>query len=193
MVRKGQIPGQSSIPGQESDILTYQKNNPGFSFFGTTFPLLHEENTRDVLGGNFSFSGQKPNLVFIIIESMSPSFFNVNPAYGNFMPFLDSLSSKSLYWTDFLGTSDRTFNVLPAIFGSLPWSDGSFLNPAIQPIYHMSMIRYLDRNGYKTSFFYGGDPDFNNMRYFFKREDGDYVLDYFGKEYIPAVPEPDGV
>jgi phosphoglycerol transferase MdoB-like AlkP superfamily enzyme len=182
---KGAGAGQLSIPGNESDILAYQQDNPGFSFFGTTFPLLHEENTRDVLGGNFSFSGQKPNLVFIIIESMSPSFFNVNPAYGNFMPFLDSLSSHSLYWTNCLGTSDRTFNVLPALFGSMPWSNGAFLNPAFEPLFHKSMIKYLHSNGYKASFFYGGDPDFNNMRYFIKREQGDYILNFFGKGYSP--------
>jgi glucan phosphoethanolaminetransferase (alkaline phosphatase superfamily) len=173
----------TSSPGNDEDILSYQQNNPRFTYFGTSYPLLHTEDTRDILGAMFNFTDQKPNLVFIIIESFSPSFFNEEPWFGNFMPFLDSLSSRGLYFPNFLSTSDRTFNALPAIFGSLPWSDGTFLNPNLQSRYHMSMIRYLHRNGYRTSFFYGGNPDFNTMRYFIFRESGDYVLNYFGPEY----------
>jgi uncharacterized sulfatase len=95
------------------------------------------------------------------------------------------LAEQGLYWPNFLSTADRTFNVLPAIFGSLPPGDATFVTAenGLKTPYHLSLIRYLRENGYYTSFFYGGDPSFNNMERFLMSQGTDYILKTFGLEY----------
>lgn len=162
-------------------VKRYHYRNREFSYTDPQYPLLRADVTPDVLGEYFTFSREKPNLVFIIVESLSSSFCGDHPYYGSFMPFLDSLIGQGLYWENFLATSERTFNVLPAVFGSLPFSGEVFRQP--YPPLHFSMIRYLREAGYYTCFFYGGDPVLGGYRNFLENERTDFILDYFGKGY----------
>ena len=165
----------------------YQAVHPEFKFLGTNYPFLHYDNTPDVLGNFFTLGKEKPNLVFIIVESLSSCFMGNNPIFGSFTPFLDSLAGQSLFWNNFLSTADRTFNVLPAMFASLPPGDPTFINEVSKIPYHLSMIRYLHDNGYYTSFFYGGDPYFNYMKDFLQRQETDYILQTFGSKYTKTI------
>jgi phosphoglycerol transferase MdoB-like AlkP superfamily enzyme len=163
-------------------VKRYHLNNPQFSFINDRYPLLRVDSTPDVLGSYFSFKKEKPNLVFIIVESMSASFCGDRAYYGSFMPFLDSLIGQSLYWSNFLSSAERTFNVMPAVFGSLPYCKNIFSVSPTPPL-HFSMIRYLKENGYYTHFLYGGDPGFEGYENFMHHENIDYILNYFGSEY----------
>ncbi len=167
----------------EAAARRYQAAHPEFEFLGTQFPFLHVDKTPDVLGPMLNLGKEKPNLVFIIVESLSSCFMGKNSIYGSYTPFLDSLASKSLFWNNFLSTADRTFNVLPALFGSLPPGDPTFVNDVAKIPYHFSLIRDLRNNGYYTSFFYSGDPAFNYMGDFLQRQETDYILRSFGPEY----------
>jgi len=165
--------------------LRYQSEHPEFEFLGTQYPFLHYENTPDVLSNFFDLKEEKPNLVFIICEALSSCFSGDNKIFGSFTPFLDSLAGQSLYWPNFISTATRTFNVLPAMFGSLPPGDLNY-HDAISMLkfpYHLSLIRYLEKSGYYTSFFYGGDPSFNNMASFLKRQSTDYFMKGLGPKY----------
>ena len=144
------------------------------------YPLLRVDHTPDALGPCFNFGKEKPNFVFIIFESLSTSFCGEDPYYGSFMPFLDSLIGKSLYWNNFLSTAERTFNVLPAVFGSLPFSNAEFYLNSNPPL-HFSLIRYLKENGYFTTFYYGGNPSFSGYDNFMKHESIDLIMSHFGK------------
>jgi phosphoglycerol transferase MdoB-like AlkP superfamily enzyme len=158
----------------------YHYDNPQFSYVNRNYPLLRVDMTPDVLGPFFNFGKEKPNFVFIIVESLSTTFCGKDPYYGSFMPFLDSLIGKSLYWNNFLSTAERTFNVLPAVFGSLPFSDGEFYLNRNPPL-HFSLIRYLKENGYFTTFYYGGAPTFSGYDNFMKHESIDLIMTHFGQ------------
>jgi phosphoglycerol transferase MdoB-like AlkP superfamily enzyme len=177
---------QSATNGMvEAATKRYHATHPEFNFLGSHYPFLHYDNTQDVLSTFFDLKKEKPNLVFIICESLSSCFSGNNNIFGSFTPFLDSLAEQSLYWSNFLSTADRTFNVLPAIFGSLPPGDATFVTAenALKTPYHLSLIRYFRENGYYTSFFYGGDPSFNNMERFLMFQGTDYILKTFGPKY----------
>jgi uncharacterized sulfatase len=162
-------------------VKRFHYENKEFSYINPRYPLLRIDATPDVLGEYFTFGKERPNLVFIIVESLSSSFCGDHPYYGSFMPFLDSLADQSLFWKNFLCTSERTFNVLPAMFGSLPYSKETFRYYS-SPL-HFSMIRYLKENGYSINFFYGGDPTLGGYNRFLENERTDYILRYFGKGY----------
>jgi phosphoglycerol transferase MdoB-like AlkP superfamily enzyme len=176
----------------EAAARRYQAAHPEFVFPGTRYPFLHNDLTPDVLSPFFNLGKEKPNLVFIVVESLSSCFCGDNNVFGSFTPFLDSIAGHSLYWSNFLATSDRTFNVLPALFGSLPPGDPTFVNTAARIPYHFSLIRYLHENGYYSSFFYAGEPKFNCMEDFLHRQDIDYILRNFGPNFANVNALTDG-
>ncbi len=176
-------PGNPELMEVTAATRRYHQDHPRSGFIGLQYPFIRQEQTPDVLSPFFSLKTEKPNLVFLIVESLSMSFIGTNDIFGSFTPFLDSLAHHSLVWNNCLSTSDRTFNVLPALFGSLPPGDPSIMEDIGKLPYHFSLIRLLQENGYQTSFFYGGDPTFNNMEGFLKKQKIGYILRHFGTGY----------
>nr|WP_294901258.1 LTA synthase family protein [uncultured Pedobacter sp.] len=132
------------------------------------YPFLHQENTNDVLSVYFKKDTVKPNIVFVVVEGLGSAFSNDGAYLGSFTPFLDSLSTKSLYWENFLSQAGRTFAVLPSLFGSLPFAKNGFLELGDKMPKHLSLINLLQHNGYESSFYYGGDASFDNMADYLK-------------------------
>lgn len=131
------------------------------------FPFLHKvDPDADVLSPFFNKLAAPPNIVFIVVEGLGSAFSNADAYLGSFTPFLDSLSKKSLYWRNFLSAGGRTFAMPPSIFGSLPFGENGFLGLGDDMPAHLSLFNVLKRNGYTSSFFYGGDAGFDNMNKF---------------------------
>ena len=179
------LPVYSATPdaAMKEQFSLYHANHPEFRFIGGDNPLLHFDDTPDVLSPYFQTGEQKPNFVFIIVESLSSAFCGDQPYLGSFTPFIDSLSHHSLYWKNCLTSSERTFYMLPALFGSLPYGAGKYLDNLTGSAYHLSLIRYLNQNGYTSRFFYGGDPAFNQMDNFLRRNEIGFILTTWGPSY----------
>jgi len=152
------------------------------------FPLYRTFQYKDVLGRFFKRSLENPNLVFIIVEGLGRDFTGEGAIYGGFTPFIDSLMQHSLYWDNFLSTAGRTFNVLPSEFGSLPYAANGFMELGGQMPAHQTLISILKQQGYYTSFFYGGNANFDLQDVFLDRQGIDFILDQnqFGPEYRHA-------
>jgi uncharacterized sulfatase len=162
------------------DIDTYQKIHSGFSFTSKKYPLVHRAETPDNLGPLINFNAQPPNLVFVIAESLSSAVTGNESRFGSFTPFLDSLKDQSLYWDNFLSASERTFHVFAALFGSLPYANGEFQKDLSQIPFHYSLIRYLHKNGYFTTVYYGSDLRFTNYDQYLKSQETDLLMQNFG-------------
>lgn len=134
-----------------------------FEYTATAYPFLHKAETTDVLSPFFEKKSRKPNLVFIIVEGLGRAFTNEEAYLGNFTPFLDSLSKQSLYFKNFLSNGGRTFAVLPSLLGSAPFAENGFLALQDKMPNQLSLLNVLEKNGYQSSFFYGGDAGFDNM------------------------------
>ena len=163
-----------------------------FEYLNPDYPLLHKENTPDALGPFFNIGHTPPSFVFILVESLGRAYSGQNAYLGSFTPFLDSLMQKSLYWENNLSTSGRTFEVLPSIFGSLPFGERGFAEMGDKMPDHLTMISLLKKQaGYSSSFYYGGEAPFDNMEQFMYRQGIDRVMDQkdFGKNYnrLPAT------
>jgi phosphoglycerol transferase MdoB-like AlkP superfamily enzyme len=143
----------------------------------TNYPFLHTDSSRDVLSPFFKPLSTPPNIVIILVEGLGRAFTNDGAYLGNFTPFIDSLSNKSLYWQNFLSEGGRTFAVLPSLLGSLPFAKNGFLEMDSQMPPHISLLSLLKYNGYHTSFYYGGDAGFDNMALFLKINKTDEIND----------------
>jgi lipoteichoic acid synthase len=152
------------------------------------YPMYRTIQYQDVLGRFFKPAGENPNLVFIIVEGLGRDFTGEGALYGGFTPFIDSLAQHSLYWENFLSTAGRTFNVLPSVFGSLPYGANGFMELSGQMPAHQTLISILKQQGYTSNFFYGGNANFDLQDVFLEREGIDFILDQnqFGAEYRHA-------
>lgn len=161
-----------------------------FEYVSTDYPFLRKDKTPDILGKYLKVSDKKPNLVFIIVESLGRAYSGEGAYMKSFTPFLDSLEEESLYWENMLSTASRTFEVLPSIFGSLPYGENGFAELGDGMPECFTLISLLKKNGYKSRFIYGGDANFDNMALFLKKQGIDSIIDEkdFGPGYakIPS-------
>jgi phosphoglycerol transferase MdoB-like AlkP superfamily enzyme len=158
------------------------------------YPFLHVDSVNDVLSPFFKKNKTRPNIVIVIVEGLGRAFTNDGAYLGNFTPFIDSLSGKSIYWKNFLSEGGRTFAALPSILGSLPFAKNGFLALGEDMPKHLSLLSLLKYNGYHTSFYYGGDAQFDNMDVFLHRNHIDELNDErtFPSTGYVRLPDPDG-
>ena len=198
------IIASSSKPNQQnklnfllSDIIRSKKDKTlafdGVYSFKKEFPLEQaSENTKDVLAPFFNINKEKPNVVFIIMEGLGRDFTD-NGEFKGFTPYLDSLTSKSLYWENFVSNAGRTFGALPSIMGSLPFGENGFmeLNPLPK---HNSLISILKSNGYATNYYCGDDVAFDRKSNFLEYNGIDKIIDInkFGPDYVKTKENSGG-
>ncbi len=166
-------------------INLYQSTTEDNSYVADVeYPLIKRPEMPDVLGSYFNLKEDKPNIVFIMVEGLGRDFVGEGAEYGGFTPFLDSLTTQSLYWENCLSTTGRTFGVLPGLFGSLPFGKSGFMELDEYPN-KLTLFSILKNNGYNTSYYQGTNSSFDNIDRFLRSEDLDFVLDKsgFGSKY----------
>jgi phosphoglycerol transferase MdoB-like AlkP superfamily enzyme len=157
------------------------------------FPLEKPfADTKDVLAPFFNIHAEKPNIVFIIVEGLGSDFIDKGE-YNDFTPYLDSLTSKSLYWENFLSNAGRTFGALPSIMGSLPFGENGFMEINELPK-HNSLISILKSNGYTSSYYCGDDSNFERKNNFLEYNGIDNIIDInkFGPSYVATKKNEGG-
>lgn len=148
------------------------------------YPLIKRPQMENVLGDYFELQTEKPNIVFIMVEGLGRDFVGEGAEFEGFTPFLDELSTKSLYWENCLSNTGRTFGVLPSLLGSLPFGKSGFMELEEYPN-KLTLFSILKNNGYHTSFYQGTNSSFDNVEKFLRSENIDFILDKsgFGKNY----------
>ncbi len=141
------------------------------------YPFLHTDTEVDVLTPLFNRAAAPPNIVIVIVEGLGRAFSNDGAYLGNFTPFIDSLSDKSLYWKNFLSEGGETAAALPSILGSLPFSRNGFLDLGNGMPEHLSLLNLLKYNGYHTSFYYGASSANDHMDDFLRKNHVDELND----------------
>ena len=145
---------------------------PEFTFLGNEYPFLYKTETKDVLSPFFNLKPEPPNLVFIIVEGLGYEFFKND---YQLMPFLDSLSTKSLNWENCFSVAARTYGVLPGLFGASPLGEEGFLFQCPNNPEHHTLLKILHQNNYSNRFFYGGSINFDNMKHFCNQNNMTYL------------------
>ncbi len=125
---------------------------------------------------------QKPNVILIIWESLSAKIVGSLNGEPTVTPNLNRLSKEGILFTNFYSNGDRTDKGIPAILS------GYYPQPAIRIMRMPNKTRSLpmlpkemDKLGYKTSFYYGGDLNFGNMNTYLRSAGIQKIID--GSEF----------
>jgi phosphoglycerol transferase MdoB-like AlkP superfamily enzyme len=132
---------------------------------------------------------QRKNIVVIILESFSLEYTGAG-SKESFTPFLDSLSGKSLFFSQAYAAGTRSIEALPAIFSSLPpWMDEPFITSPYAGNRIEALPQLLKKSGYSSAFFHGAEKGSMGFDAYCKSAGFDR---YYGKEDYPRNEDFDG-
>lgn len=144
---------------------------------------------------NYVLNSKQPNVVFIIVESLSANVFG--PLGGNpaCTPRLNEWSKKGLLFSNFYASSCRSDRGLSALITGVPSLPRNCVMEYPNRYAELPFIyKSLKSKDYTSSFFYGGDLNFVNFKSFFTDAKVDNIVgrnDYPTAEWKSKWGVPD--
>lgn len=121
-----------------------------------TYPLLNEA----------TFKKGTPDILIVIMESFANDIMPSMGSYKDVAVCLDSIAQQSILFTRFYANSFRTDRGMVSILSGYPAQPTTSImryprKTSQLPSIARNLVKYKN---YKTTYYYGGDADFCNMR-----------------------------
>ena len=110
---------------------------------------------------------QRPNVVVVMMESMSADFMKTFGNPHHLTPTLDRLTQESLFFPNAFASGTRTVRGLEALTLSIPPTPGNAIVRRPHNEHLFSLASVFNSKGYVSTFLYGGYGYFDNMNDFF--------------------------
>jgi phosphoglycerol transferase MdoB-like AlkP superfamily enzyme len=110
---------------------------------------------------------KKPNVILIMVESLSAEYLGAFGDTRGLTPHLDALSKKSLFFDNLYATGTRTVRGMEAVTLSLPPTPGRSIVKRPDNANMFSTGFIFKNKGYENKFIYAGHGYFDNMNSFF--------------------------
>lgn len=108
---------------------------------------------------------QRPNVILMIVESLSANTIEVLGGTSGVTPCLNALSQEGVLFTNIYAGSFRTDRGVVAVLSAFPGQPTSSVMTVPAKSRHLPQLSLsLLRTGYRPKFWYGGDEDFTSMR-----------------------------
>lgn len=108
---------------------------------------------------------QRPNIVIIILESWTADIIKSLGGEPDVTPHFDELRKEGLLFTQVYASGFRTDQGLVSILSGFPGQpNNSIINTPSKSEKLPSMITEMVNQGYNSSFYYGGEIEFANMK-----------------------------
>lgn len=165
-------------------FLNHAATNPVFSFlsslgdrsdYAAEYPFFDEQTRAakfEALRGNGPAAGpsepvldnQRPNVVLILLESFARTVMDAEVDGQPVMPHMQRLRREGIWFENFFANSFRTDRGEVAIMSGFPAQTRmSIMKLPAKSRNLPSVARSLAKEGYATSFAYGGDLNFTNQ------------------------------
>ncbi len=152
----------------ELDYFKFYKTMPekeAYAILSQQIPSISNETTLRQIKSNVAENHK--NVVLITIESYSADFMKMYGNEKNITPFLDSLATKSLLFTNLYAVGNRTVRGLEAVTLCIPPTAGESVVKRKDNKNKFSTGSIFKQKGYNVKYLYGGDAFFDNMEDFF--------------------------
>lgn len=108
---------------------------------------------------------ENPNIIIIILESFSARIIEPLGGLADVTPNINSLCSKGVLYSNCLANGDRSDKGIVSILNGYPAQPKSSIIKNTAKTEKLPFLsKELNNLGYHTSFYYGGDINFANMR-----------------------------
>jgi phosphoglycerol transferase MdoB-like AlkP superfamily enzyme len=126
---------------------------------------------------------KKPNIVTIILESWTADVIESMGGEKGTTPFFNSLEKEGLLFDNIYAAGKRTDLMFPSLFSGFPAMPNLSVIKYSDKSAHLPFITHTIKNkGYQTSFNYGGEVEFANMKSYLTQAKFDVIQ---GKESFP--------
>ncbi len=130
----------------------------------------------------------RPNIVVLFLESWSGDVVEVLGGDPAITPEFNKLADEGFFFSEFYSSGNRSQQALASVFGGLPGLPITTLTDHPEKYDAVpSLIRMLSQEGYYTSFYFGGDLNYGNIRSYLVYNGFDRLVeqsDY--EEYAPV-------
>jgi phosphoglycerol transferase MdoB-like AlkP superfamily enzyme len=109
----------------------------------------------------------KPNILLIILESFGSAMTGIQKDDSTITPCFNNMVKDGVFFKNIYASGSRTDKAIPAIFGGYPsLTMSSIIKNPKKTQSLPGLAKLLDKEGYNTTFWYGGDLNFANMNSF---------------------------
>lgn len=150
-------------------IVKQARNRPEADYISADIPTLTENQA--------TYQGKPKNIVIVLEESLGAQFVG---ALGGkpLTPNLDKLSKEGWFFTNLYATGTRSVRGIEAVTtGFTPTPARAVVKLTKSQNNFFSIAELLKRQGYHTSFIYGGEKHFDNMASFFYGNGFQQIID----------------
>jgi phosphoglycerol transferase MdoB-like AlkP superfamily enzyme len=167
----------------QNQFLNHSAVNPVFSFFASLestasdlpdYQFMEEQEREQVMKGLYFTDSiepdsllktQRPNIIVILLESCGGIFTEDIGGRKDIMPNLNRLTKEGVYFANFYANTYRTDRGTLCTWSGYP----SFPRSSVMKMPDKSRLlpgiaQSLRKEGYHTTYLYGGDINFTNMR-----------------------------
>jgi phosphoglycerol transferase MdoB-like AlkP superfamily enzyme len=221
LIFTGMRGGYQPIPIQVSDAYYSQHNILNIAAVNSTFNLMSSclENSKADKPYNFMPSQQaseifhrlndavkdttthvltteRPNVVLVVLESWSADLVKSCGGYDSITPHFEELIDEGILFTDCYASGSLSDQGMAAIFSGFPAQPKTSVITQPTRYVHLPCINTSFKNaGYKTSFMFGGQLSYGNIRAYMYHNGFDRIIE--GKDFDASVPQgrlgvPDG-
>ncbi|MCE7068456.1 LTA synthase family protein [Dyadobacter sp. CY326] len=157
---------------------TYSKKNP-FLYFDEkeadrmTHSLYKSDSTSTLI-----VKSGKINVVVIIWESFTSKVVGGLNGVKNVTPQFDQLAREGMLFTNVYASGNRSDKGMVAILSGYPAQPThSIIKIPKKTMTLPSLPKVFRQNGWHTTFYYGGETEFANMKSYFLQQDFDQIID----------------
>ena len=167
----------------QNQFLNHSAVNPVFSFFASLestasyvpdYTFMDETERQQLMEGLYYTDSaqpdtllktQRPNIIVILLESCGGIFTEDIGGRPDIMPHLNRLTKEGVYFANFYANSYRTDRGTLCTWSGFP----SFPRSSVMKMPEKTRLlpgiaQSLRKEGYHTTYLYGGDINFTNMR-----------------------------
>jgi hypothetical protein len=139
----------------------------------TTTPILNTE---------------RPNIVLVVLEGWSADMIESCGGYEGVTPFFDEMSKDGILFTDCYASGGLSDQGMAAVFSAFPAQTVTSVITQPNKYEHLPCIsKQLGSAGYKTSFMFGGQLSYGNIRSYMYFNEFDKIIE--GKDFDPSIPQ----
>jgi len=131
-------------------------------------------------------NNSRPNILLIVLESFGSTF--IAPLSGDTLttPYFNRYSKEGILFTNFYASGNRTDKAIPAILCGYPAQPAaSIMKEPKKTQFLPGIVKTMNKQGYNTSFWYGGEINFANFHSFVRNAGFKNVItmDNFSPEF----------
>lgn len=130
----------------------------------------------------------KPNVVFVILESLSADMMKSLGGYDSIAPNLDQLANQGILFTQLYSSGTLSDQGHCSLLSGFPSQPSVVIMRQPDKIQKLpSIVTHFRKQGYTTAYYFGGQLEYGNIRSYIYFNQYDRIIE--GKDFDPSLPK----